>query len=202
MTVDFEREFDLARPEVLTQQMALELCGPGGLALDEEWIVYSQELSSSKGHGQQTALVRAVNVKRICDICAPEGAPEGAGKHAILDPGSGASANSPSSTTGVVLQSALQRLQRKQLHPIVILIKFPNARAIREVKLPKDKISKSDAKEMFDAATKLECDWRPLLTAIITGGSLQQMRTDVKTIVGIEQEKTLWVPTTNAGLTL
>ena len=63
MTVDFGHEFDLARPEVLTHQRALDLCGPGGLALDEEWIVYSQELSSSKGHTQLNPLVRAVNVK-------------------------------------------------------------------------------------------------------------------------------------------
>ena len=58
---------------------------------------------------------------------------------------------------------------------------------------------------MLDAAAKLETEWRPLLTAIIVGGSLQQMRTDVKTIVGIEQEKTLWVPTSSVvggGVTL
>ena len=48
---------------------------------------------------------------------------------------------------------------------------------------------------MFDTAARLESDWRSLITAVIVGGSLQQMRTDVKTIVGIEQEKTLWVPT-------
>ena len=63
MMVDFEREFDLARPEILTQHAALELCGPGGVAVDEDWIVVAQEMSSSKGHSQQTTLVKAVNIK-------------------------------------------------------------------------------------------------------------------------------------------
>ena len=63
MTVDFEREFDLARPDILTQQMSIELCGPGGVGVDEEWIVVSQEMTSSKGHTQQTAFFKAVNVK-------------------------------------------------------------------------------------------------------------------------------------------
>ena len=63
MTVDFEREFDLARPEILTQQRSLELCGPAGIGVDEEWIVVSQELTSSKGHTQTTAFFKAVKVK-------------------------------------------------------------------------------------------------------------------------------------------
>jgi discs large protein 5 len=58
-------------------------------------------------------------------------------------------------------------LQRNQVYPIVLLIKFKSAKQIKEIKDPRystDKISAKAAKEMFEHALKLESDYRQYIS--------------------------------------
>lgn len=53
--------------------------------------------------------------------------------------------------------SAVERLKRIQIYPIVLLLRFKSARQIKEIK---DKMSEKAAKEMYEHALKLESDYR------------------------------------------
>lgn len=53
--------------------------------------------------------------------------------------------------------SAIERLKRIQIYPIVLLLRFKSARQIKEIK---DKMSEKIAKEMYEHALKLESDYR------------------------------------------
>lgn len=63
--------------------------------------------------------------------------------------------------------AAVQRLQRHQIYPIVLLVKFKSAKQVREVKDSRflmEKVSAKAAKEMYDHACKLEAEYRHLIS--------------------------------------
>ncbi|XP_023210060.1 disks large homolog 5-like [Centruroides sculpturatus] len=110
-------------------------------------------------------------VKEICDKNC----------HAILD----------------VNLSAVECLQRCQIYPIVIFLKFRSVKQIREVKDPRyltEKISTKAAKEMYEHTLKIESEYKHIINAVIPGSNLAYMCTQIKTCVEDEQSKTLWVP--------
>lgn len=57
--------------------------------------------------------------------------------------------------------SAVERLKRIQIYPIVLLLRFKSARQIKEIK---DKMSEKAAKEMYEHALKLESDYRQYIS--------------------------------------
>lgn len=117
--------------------------------------------------------------------------------------------------------SAVERLQRNQIHPIVLLIRFKSAKQIKEIKdlgYSTDKISGKAVKEMYEHALKLESDyrqyisgessWSPfvkigvktfLFAAIIPAGvvNITHICNQVKAAVDAEQKKILWVQANN-----
>ncbi|EDV31413.2 uncharacterized protein Dana_GF15342, isoform C [Drosophila ananassae] len=91
--------------------------------------------------------------------------------------------------------SAVERLQRLQIYPIVLLLRFKSAKQIREIRdFGTDKISAKAAKEMYERAMKLETDYKQYISAVIPGVSIKHMCTQIKDAVDKEQDKLLWVP--------
>lgn len=123
--------------------------------------------------------------------------------------------------------SAVERLQRLQIYPIVLLLRFKSAKQIREIRdYGTDKISAKAAKEMYERALKLESDYKQYISgkqqgyhflllwgkvlfifiafthfclAVIPGVSIKHMCTQIKDAVDKEQDKLLWVPASNAA---
>ncbi|XP_030555089.1 disks large homolog 5 [Drosophila novamexicana] len=94
--------------------------------------------------------------------------------------------------------SAVERLQRLQIYPIVLLLRFKSAKQIRDIRdFGTDKISAKAAKEMYERALKLEFDYKQYISAVIPGVSIKHMCTQIKDAVDKEQDKLLWVPVTN-----
>jgi len=95
-----------------------------------------------------------------------------------------------------VSTAGLERLQRAQMYPIVILVKFKSAKQIREIKdLRCDKITPKASKELYEHAQKVEGEYKHLITACVPGGTnISYLATQVKVMVEQEQSKTLWVP--------
>lgn len=67
--------------------------------------------------------------------------------------------------------SAVERLHRLQIFPIVLLLHFKSAKQIKEIqekdsRYPADKISLKAAKEMYEHALKLESDYRHYISGI------------------------------------
>jgi discs large protein 5 len=62
--------------------------------------------------------------------------------------------------------NAVSRLQRLQIYPIVLLVRFKSTKQIREVKDSRfmEKVSAKAAKEMYEHGVKLEADYRPLIS--------------------------------------
>lgn len=63
--------------------------------------------------------------------------------------------------------SAVERLHRQNIFPIVLLLRFKSAKQIKEIKDSRysvDKISAKAAKEMYEHALKLEVDYRQLIS--------------------------------------
>ena len=63
--------------------------------------------------------------------------------------------------------SAVERLQRLQIYPIVLLLRFKSAKQIKEIKDSRystDKISAKAAKEMYERALKLESDYKQYIS--------------------------------------
>lgn len=63
--------------------------------------------------------------------------------------------------------SAVDRLQRMQIYPIVLLLRFRSAKQIKEVKDSRsssDKISAKAAKEMYEHNQKLESEYGQLIS--------------------------------------
>ena len=63
--------------------------------------------------------------------------------------------------------SAVERLQRLQIYPIVLLIRFRSSKQIKEIKDSRystDKISAKAAKEMYEHALKLESDYKQYIS--------------------------------------
>ncbi|XP_058826246.1 disks large homolog 5 [Topomyia yanbarensis] len=93
--------------------------------------------------------------------------------------------------------SAVERLQRNQIYPIVLLLRFKSAKQIKEIKdsrFSSDKISAKAAKEMYEHALKLESDYRQYISVVISGVNIAHMCTQIKAAVDSEQKKILWVP--------
>lgn len=63
--------------------------------------------------------------------------------------------------------SAIERLKRLQIYPIVLLLRFKSAKQIKEIKDSRycnDKTSAKAAKEMYEHALKLESDYRQYIS--------------------------------------
>ncbi|XP_002069223.3 disks large homolog 5 [Drosophila willistoni] len=94
--------------------------------------------------------------------------------------------------------SAVERLQRLQIYPIVLLLRFKSAKQIRDIRdFGSDKISAKAAKEMYERAQKLGSDYKQYISAVIPGVSIKHMCTQIKDAVDKEQDKLLWVPVSN-----
>ncbi|XP_062549352.1 disks large homolog 5 isoform X2 [Armigeres subalbatus] len=96
--------------------------------------------------------------------------------------------------------SAVDRLQRNQIYPIVLLLRFKSSKQIKEIKDSRystDKISAKAAKEMYEHALKLESDFRQHISVVISGVNIAHMCTQIKAAVDSEQKKILWVPVTS-----
>ena len=60
---------------------------------------------------------------------------------------------------------AVERLQRLQIYPIVLLLRFKSAKQIREIRdFNTDKISAKAANEMYERALKLESDYKQYIS--------------------------------------
>uniref|UniRef100_A0A2R5L5D5 Putative membrane-associated guanylate kinase maguk n=1 Tax=Ornithodoros turicata TaxID=34597 RepID=A0A2R5L5D5_9ACAR len=93
--------------------------------------------------------------------------------------------------------SAVERLNKCHIFPIVIFIKFKTTKQIREVKdstYLTEKVTTKAAKEMYEHALKIESEHKHLISAVIPGSNLAYMCTQVKMCVDDEQNKALWIP--------
>ncbi len=64
-----------------------------------------------------------------------------------------------------VSTSGIERLQRAQMYPIVLLVKFKSPKQIREIKdLRGDKITAKAAKELYEHSLKVESEYKHLIT--------------------------------------
>uniref|UniRef100_A0A8C7UIQ0 Discs, large homolog 5a (Drosophila) n=1 Tax=Oncorhynchus mykiss TaxID=8022 RepID=A0A8C7UIQ0_ONCMY len=92
---------------------------------------------------------------------------------------------------------AIERLHSVHIYPIVIFIRYKNAKQIKEQKDPvylRDKVSQKHSKEQFEVAQKIEQEYSTFFTGIVQGGSLPYICTQIITIVDQEQSKVLWTP--------
>ncbi|KAJ3607663.1 hypothetical protein NHX12_024714 [Muraenolepis orangiensis] len=92
---------------------------------------------------------------------------------------------------------AIERLHSVHIYPIVIFIRYKNAKQIKEQKDPqylRDKVSQKHSKEQFESAQKVEQDYSRFFTGVVQGGSLSYICTQILTVVEQEQSKVLWVP--------
>ncbi|KAM4624108.1 disks large homolog 5-like isoform 2-T2 [Polymixia lowei] len=92
---------------------------------------------------------------------------------------------------------AIERLHSVHIYPIVIFIRYKNAKQIKEQKDPlylRDKVSQKHSKEQFEAAQKIEQEYSRFFTGVVQGGSLSYICTQIITIVEQEQSKVLWIP--------
>lgn len=116
--------------------------------------------------------------------------------------------------------NVVEKLQRLQIFPIVLLLGFKSVKQIKEIKDSRystDKISAKAAKEMYEHALKNSTDYKQyisgiyfflfiyvylifncklkFLATISAGGNITHMSTQIKDAVEKEQRKILWVPT-------
>ncbi|XP_014891296.1 disks large homolog 5-like isoform X2 [Poecilia latipinna] len=92
---------------------------------------------------------------------------------------------------------AIERLHSVHIYPIVIFIRYKNAKQIKEQKDPlylRDKLSQKHSKEQFEAAQKIEQEYSRFFTGVVQGGSVSSICTQITTIVEHEQNKVLWIP--------
>uniref|UniRef100_A0A3P9K9X3 Disks large homolog 5 n=1 Tax=Oryzias latipes TaxID=8090 RepID=A0A3P9K9X3_ORYLA len=92
---------------------------------------------------------------------------------------------------------AIERLHSVQIYPIVVFIRYKNAKQIKEQKDPiylRDKVSQKHSKEQFECAQKIEQEYSKFFTGIVQGGTLPYICTQIITIVDQEQSKVLWTP--------
>ncbi|XP_063047632.1 disks large homolog 5a isoform X6 [Engraulis encrasicolus] len=92
---------------------------------------------------------------------------------------------------------AIERLHNVHIYPIVIFIRYKNAKQIKEQKDPvylRDKVSQKHSKEQFEVAQKVEQEYSKFFTGIVQGGTLPYICTQITTIVDQEQSKVLWTP--------
>ncbi|XP_016417477.1 disks large homolog 5-like isoform X1 [Sinocyclocheilus rhinocerous] len=92
---------------------------------------------------------------------------------------------------------AIERLHSVHIYPIVIFIRYKNAKQIKEQKDPvylRDKVSQKHSKEQFETAQKIEQEYSKFFTGIVQGGTFPYICTQIVTIVDQEQSKVLWTP--------
>nr|XP_033467527.1 disks large homolog 5-like isoform X1 [Epinephelus lanceolatus] len=92
---------------------------------------------------------------------------------------------------------AIERLHSVHIYPIVIFIRYKNAKQIKEQKDPlylRDKLSQKHSKEQFEAAQKVEQEYSRFFTGVVQGGSVSYICTQIMTIVEQEQSKVVWIP--------
>ncbi|KAM4591728.1 disks large homolog 5a isoform 4-T4 [Odontesthes bonariensis] len=92
---------------------------------------------------------------------------------------------------------AIERLHSVHIYPIVVFIRYKNAKQIKEQKDPiylRDKVSQKHSKEQFESAQKTEQEYSKFFTGIVQGGTLPYICTQIITIVDQEQSKVLWTP--------
>uniref|UniRef100_A0A182QL01 Discs large MAGUK scaffold protein 5 n=1 Tax=Anopheles farauti TaxID=69004 RepID=A0A182QL01_9DIPT len=95
-----------------------------------------------------------------------------------------------------VSMAAVERLQRAQIYPVVLLLRFKSAKQIKEIKDSRystDKISAKAAKEMYEHTLKMESEYRQFISVVISGVNITHMCTQIKAAVDSEQKKILWV---------
>uniref|UniRef100_A0A8C2ZZ84 Discs, large homolog 5a (Drosophila) n=1 Tax=Cyclopterus lumpus TaxID=8103 RepID=A0A8C2ZZ84_CYCLU len=92
---------------------------------------------------------------------------------------------------------AIERLHSVHIYPIVVFVRYKNAKQIKEQKDPvylRDKVSQKHSKEQFESAQKVEQEYSKFFTGIVQGGTLPYICTQIITIVDQEQSKVLWTP--------
>uniref|UniRef100_A0A8C9YFE5 Discs large MAGUK scaffold protein 5 n=1 Tax=Sander lucioperca TaxID=283035 RepID=A0A8C9YFE5_SANLU len=92
---------------------------------------------------------------------------------------------------------AIERLHSVHIYPIVIFIRYKNAKQIKEQKDPlylRDKLSQKHSKEQYEVAQKIEQEYSRFFTGVVQGGSVSYICTQITTIVEQEQNKVLWIP--------
>uniref|UniRef100_A0A672Q2V2 Discs large MAGUK scaffold protein 5 n=1 Tax=Sinocyclocheilus grahami TaxID=75366 RepID=A0A672Q2V2_SINGR len=92
---------------------------------------------------------------------------------------------------------AIERLHVVNIYPIVIFIRYRNAKQIKEQKDPvylRDKVSQKHSKEQFESAQRIEQDYSKYFTGVVQAGSLSNICTQIMSIVDQEQNKVLWIP--------
>uniref|UniRef100_A0A8C2VYF5 Discs large MAGUK scaffold protein 5 n=2 Tax=Chinchilla lanigera TaxID=34839 RepID=A0A8C2VYF5_CHILA len=92
---------------------------------------------------------------------------------------------------------AIERLHYMHIYPIVIFIHYKSAKQIKEQRDPvylRDKVTQRHSKEQFETAQKIEQEYSKYFTAVIQGGPLSSMCTQILSIVNQEQSKALWIP--------
>uniref|UniRef100_A0A8C2HGJ1 Discs large MAGUK scaffold protein 5 n=1 Tax=Cyprinus carpio TaxID=7962 RepID=A0A8C2HGJ1_CYPCA len=92
---------------------------------------------------------------------------------------------------------AIERLHIVNIYPIVIFIRYRNAKQIKEQKDPvylRDKVSQKHSKEQFESAQRIEQDYSKYFTGVVPAGSLSNICSQIMAIVDQEQNKVLWIP--------
>ncbi|XP_072484172.1 disks large homolog 5 isoform X4 [Notamacropus eugenii] len=92
---------------------------------------------------------------------------------------------------------AIERLHSIHIYPIVIFIRYKNAKQIKEQRDPiflRDKVTQRYSKEQFETAQKIEQEYSKYFTGIVQGGALGNICTQILTTVDEEQNKVLWIP--------
>ncbi|XP_053163471.1 disks large homolog 5 isoform X6 [Hemicordylus capensis] len=92
---------------------------------------------------------------------------------------------------------AIERLHSIHIYPIVIFMRYKNAKQIKEQKDPiflRDKVTQKHSKEQFETAQKIDQDYSKYFTGIVQGGPLSTICTQIMTTVDQEQNKVLWIP--------
>ncbi|TWW58252.1 Discs large -like protein 1-like protein [Takifugu flavidus] len=98
------------------------------------------------------------------------------GKHCILD----------------VSGNAIKRLQMAGLHPIAVFIRPRNVENILEMN---KRLTEEQARKTFDRAVKLEQEFTEYFTAIVQGSTLDEVYTQVKTVIEEQSGPYIWIPT-------
>ncbi|XP_077086988.1 disks large homolog 5 isoform X1 [Siphateles boraxobius] len=96
-----------------------------------------------------------------------------------------------------IASHAIERLHVVNIYPIVIFIRYRNAKQIKEQKDPvylRDKVSQKHSKEQFESAQRIEQDYSKYFTGVVQAGSLSNICTQIMAIVDQEQNKVLWIP--------
>ncbi|XP_044152385.1 disks large homolog 5 isoform X2 [Bufo gargarizans] len=92
---------------------------------------------------------------------------------------------------------AIERLHSVHIYPIVLFIRYKSTKQIKEQKDPiflRDKVTQKNSKEQFESAQKIEQEYSKYFTAVIQGGALINICTQILAIVDQEQNKALWIP--------